>query len=154
MNPDRMRARGIDFREAVAASLLDFKLVFNKQATAKPGIAYANVAYARGECVEGVVYRLATAEDITLMDPFEGSPVRYSREVYSLHTSVGLIHAWVYVANKAMLKEGLLPERNYLNHLLAGKAWHSEAYHQRLLNEPCVDSTVDNSGKDGLIYNV
>ena len=157
MNPARMRARGIDFVDAVAATLPDFQLTFNKKATGKEGVAYANVSYAPGNAVEGIAYLLADPADIVTMDPFEGSPVRYSREVYVLSAELGSINAWVYVANRAVLADGLLPERNYLNHLLAGKAWHSESYHQRLLLQPCIESdetSCDEAKKQGLLYNV
>ena len=92
------------------------------------------------------------------MDPFEGNPVRYSRDVYPVNTRLGVVNAWVYVANKAMLAEGLLPERRYLNHLLAGQQWQSESYHQWLKNHACVEPSGDSASDDnhlhGLIYNV
>ncbi len=156
MNPARMRARGIHFTAAIAAQLPDFKLCFNKRAAGKVNVAYANIGYAPGACVEGVIYRLAVPEDITIMDPFEGSPFRYSRDVYPLRTDEGEIPAWVYVANPAMIADGLLPERNYMQHLLAGKAWHSTEYQAWLSAHPCLesDTCLDELGLKGLIHNV
>ncbi len=154
MNPARMGARGLATSKALAGTLQGFSLRFNKRATGKTGVAYANVGYQRDGRVEGVLYQLQRPEDIVIMDPFEGNPVRYGREAFSINTEQGVIHAWVYVANKALVAEDLLPERAYLNHLLAGKQWHSEEYHRWLRTQPCIESEAPTSDLDGLIYNV
>ncbi|MFT6592552.1 MAG: hypothetical protein ACJAU3_000610, partial [Zhongshania sp.] len=77
MNPARMRARGLNFVRAESAVLPGFRLVFNKQSHCKPSVAYANVRPASKCRVEGVLYTLANAADLDLMDHFEGTPVRY-----------------------------------------------------------------------------
>lgn len=156
MNPDRMAARGLAVNRALAGKMHGFQLCFNKRATGKKNIAYANVGYSPGSVVEGVLYQLKNPEDITLMDPFEGTPYRYSRDVFLIQTAQGDIAAWVYVANQAMLAEGLLPEQLYLNHLLAGKQWHSDEYQQWLSEHPAVDNTtaLNNSTLNGLTHNV
>ena len=155
MNPARMRARGIAFEQCAAGTLSGFQLCFNKRASGKHNVAYANIAYARHARVEGVLYQLKCPEDISLMDPFEGNPVRYGREVYTVATAGGGINAWVYIANRALLATGLLPERRYLNHLLAGREFHSAGYHRWLQNQPCLESEVAaDSDIEGLKYNV
>ncbi|ARN76493.1 hypothetical protein BST96_18415 [Oceanicoccus sagamiensis] len=154
MNPARMGARGLSTVNALAGTLKGFSLRFDKRATGKTGVAYANVGYQRDGKVEGVLYQLERPEDIVIMDPFEGNPVRYGREVFCVDSAQGIIHAWVYVANKALLADDLLPERQYLNHLLAGKAWHSDDYHQWLSAQPCIESERVDSDMNGLIYNV
>lgn len=156
MNPARMKARGLSYKRAAAGRLAGFALRFDKRASGKTGVAYANIGYAPEHCVEGVLYQLASAADICLMDPYEGSPVRYSREVFPVACDQGLIPAWVYVANRAMLAEGLLPEKRYLAHLLAGKPWHSDTYQHWLMNQPVIDDddTTPDSVAEGLIYNV
>ncbi len=155
MNPVRMQARGIAFNRSLAGMLPGFQLCFNKRASGKDNVAYANIAYARGGRVEGGLYQLHKPDDIKLMDPFEGNPIRYSREVYAIDTAEGTINAWVYVANRALLGTGLLPERRYLDHLLAGREFHSDEYHQWLQNHPCIASESALDGHvDGLIHNV
>lgn len=158
MNPGRMRARGVAFNKAIAGCLQGYCLRFDKRASGKQNVAYANIAYARNSSVEGVLYRLERPEDIAIMDPFEGNPVRYSREVFVVNSDVGPVNAWIYVANKAMLAEGLLPERQYLNHLIAGSRWHTPAYQQWLLNHPCIEQGDDQEegadSENGLIFNV
>jgi gamma-glutamylcyclotransferase (GGCT)/AIG2-like uncharacterized protein YtfP len=158
MNPERMSARGLLFSEAVSGRLPGFSLRFNKKATGKEGVAYANIVYAPQACVEGVLYSLVEAEAIELMDPFEGNPVRYSREIFSVISDDRIINAWVYVANPAMIAEGLLPEKRYLEHLIAGNKWHSSEYQDWLVNHPTIDSDCisasQNNKLDGLVFNV
>jgi len=151
-----MKARGIGFKTLFAGTMSGFQLRFNKQAVGKEGVAYANIAYHPASRVEGVLYELNCPKDIGLMDKYEGNPYRYSRDVFQLSSSKGTINAWVYVANKAMLKDGLLPEKLYLDHLLGGREWHSENYYQWLVNHPSIDNDCKGapSSVNGLIYNV
>ncbi|MBS7660753.1 gamma-glutamylcyclotransferase [Pseudomonas lalucatii] len=128
MNPARMQARGLCVREAMAGSLPGFALCFNKRAVDRPGCAYANIRHQRGAVVEGVLYRLAELGEIAKLDPFEGTPIYYSRERLAILTVHGVQPAWVYIANPAFREEGLLPARDYLEHLLAGRQYLSEPY--------------------------
>ncbi len=140
MNPERMKARGLETVAITAGKLKGFRLTFNKRAHNQHNVAYANVSYASSASVEGVLYQLRNARDISVMDGFEGTPFRYSRDVFPIETIDGTINAWVYVANRAMLQEGLLPEQRYLQHLLKGKPWLSEEYYQQLVVQPCKPS--------------
>ena len=128
MNPARMQARGLCVREAMAGSLPGYALCFDKRAVDRPGGAYANVRHQRGAVVEGVLYRLAELEEIAKLDPFEGTPIYYSRERLPILTAHGVQPAWVYIANPAFREEGLLPASDYLAHLLAGREYLSEPY--------------------------
>jgi gamma-glutamylcyclotransferase len=153
MNPARVKARGIAYLKVRSGRLVDYQLSFNKRATGKSGVAYANLNHARDSVVEGVLYRLEKAAHIELMDPFEGHPVRYRRELLTIQTSQGDELAWVYLANPAVIASKLLPERAYLNHLLAGKAWYSDDYYQWLLSHDCIESGVSEVSVNGLINN-
>ena len=152
MNAARMRARGLEFSEAMAGSLPGFGLRFNKRAVGKQGVAYANIQVAPGERVEGVLYRLVEREAITVMDRFEGSPVRYSREAFRVQSEQGEVAAWIYVANAAMLDHNVLPERPYLEHLLAGREHLSEAYHRAIAQHPALEVTRT-GGQHSLLFN-
>ncbi|GAA6153385.1 gamma-glutamylcyclotransferase family protein [Pseudoteredinibacter isoporae] len=138
MNPERMRTRGLAFDLAVPATLAQAELLFNKRAADAPHRSYANIGFRQGSVVEGVAYRLLDEHQIVKMDPFEGAPRLYSRDIFTVHSSDGPINAWVYVANKAMIQEDLKPARWYLEHLLAGQEFLSEAYFQRLCQVECV----------------
>lgn len=138
MNPARMRTRGLEFDQAIPAKLEQAELLFNKRAADAPHRSYANVGFRQGSVVEGVAYRLCDKHQILKMDPFEGTPRLYSRDIFTVQSDEGPIHAWVYVANKAMIQEDLKPARWYLEHLLAGREFLSEAYFQQLSQVECV----------------
>ena len=131
-----MRARGMRFVAAQGARLLNVRLVFDKASRLHPGIGHANLQYAPGEVVEGVLYELADATEIARMDRFENAPINYSREV--IHTAAGDL-CWTYFANPAVLRSPLLPSREYLDHLLAGAPYLSAAYLRRLAAWPCAE---------------
>lgn len=139
MNPARMRERGLQFIEIRPAVLPGMRLVFNKRASNKTGIAYANIAFAPDAQVEGLLYKLVDNRQIGKLDYFEGTPYRYSREIYSLRCGADTVSAWVYIANRAMISADLLPERWYLRHLLAGEPWLSTGYLQGLRRQACID---------------
>ena len=155
MNPARMQARNIDFRQALPGRLQHYQLRFNKRAVGKQGVAYANVAYKKNAVVEGVVYQLKSPRHISDLDPYEGTPVRYSREIFAIDLPVRkVVHAWVYVANPAMIDTGILPEQRYMDHLLAGRNWHSESYHQWLKTHAFIEQEPLSNTDEGLAYNV
>ncbi len=116
-----------------------FELCFNKRAHDRPDSAYANIRHRQGALVEGVLYRLDEPAEIFKMDPFEGTPVFYSRERMPVLTARGVLPGWVYVANPAWRSEGLRPTRAYLQHLLAGRAFLSEDYWLALAATPVQD---------------
>ena len=136
MNAQRMRQRGLLFDEVVAGQLPGYELCFNKRANDRPGTAYANIRHCQSAVVEGVLYRLLDPAEIFKMDPFEGTPVFYSRERMPVHTRQGVLPGWVYVANPAWRSDGLRPTRAYLDHLLAGREHLSQAYWQALAGTP------------------
>lgn len=142
MNQARMKARQMDVRDVMAGTLTGCALAFNKLAADAPDRSYANVVYAPKSEVEGVLYKLQNLTEITRMDPFEGAPRYYSREIYLIETARGAIPAWVYVANKAMINNQLKPAPWYLDHLLAGREFLSEAYYQALTQVPCNSETT------------
>jgi gamma-glutamylcyclotransferase (GGCT)/AIG2-like uncharacterized protein YtfP len=156
MNPQRMNARGMAYSQALAGQLAGFGLCFDKRASGKSGVGYATIRYQPGAKVEGVLYRLQRPQDIALMDPFEGNPYRYSREVFTADTQSGAINCWVYVANQALLAAGLLPEKLYLDHLLKGRPWLSERYFETLSRHPFIDNSdaAVATALNGLTHNV
>ncbi len=139
MNVDRMRERGMRFEAAFEGRLRGLELQFHKAARGHPGAGHANIAYAPGSSVEGVLYILSSPEEITRLDPFERTPVNYSREVVQVVTARGVVSSWTYFANPAVLQPGLKPPRSYLEHLLAGKPFLSAAYYQMLQSWDCLE---------------
>lgn len=141
MNQQRMHDRKLRFADAMSGTLAQAKLLFNKRAADSPLWSYANVGFDANSNVEGVLYQLEDADEILKMDPFEGAPRLYSREIFMIETARGTIPAWTYIANEAMLADGLLPAHWYLKHLLAGKPFLSDRYYQLLSQQPYVEAS-------------
>lgn len=141
MNPARVRARGLRFDDPQSAALANFQLVFDKCAD-PVGAGHANIRYCPGKTVHGVLYVLPEPGDILRMDPFEHAPINYGREVFNVRTIDGaLVPAWTYIGNTAVLRDGLLPTRDYLAHLLSGAPWLPDDYCQELRQWPCLLTT-------------
>ena len=140
MNPERVQKRGLEIKSMQPGLLPGYKLVFNKVSTAHPDNAHANVQFDRTSEVEGVLYQLMDSTEIQKMDVFENAPINYSREVVKIGTSLGVIAAWTYFANAGVLQWGKNPTSEYLEQLLAGRQFLSEAYYDRLLRQPTTGS--------------
>jgi len=138
MNPERVCDRGIEFMAIQPASLADRRLVFDKVSRHHPTWAHANIVYAPGERVEGLLYRLRSANEIAKMDRFERAPINYGRDVVMVLSDSATVPAWTYFANSAVRRDGFKPPRSYLEHLLAGRPYLSPRYYQWLQGIECV----------------
>jgi len=144
MNPARVRQRQMAFDAHMPAQLSGYALAFNKRSHKYPGAASANVVTAGAtSLVEGVVYRLKHADQIQMMDPFEGYPRLYKRFELPVQTLSGPVMAWTYIANAEYVVEGLKPARWYLEHLLAGREHLSADYYARLAGVVCLPDSDD-----------
>jgi cation transport regulator ChaC len=141
MNLERVRQRKMSFECAESGHLLEYSLRFNKRSVKYSGAAAANVVAAANGVTEGVIYRLIEPEQIEIMDPYEGYPVRYRRIALPIVTKAGVVDAWVYIANEDHVLEGLAPARWYLTHLLAGRDYLSKSYFESLSQTKCLDDS-------------
>jgi gamma-glutamylcyclotransferase (GGCT)/AIG2-like uncharacterized protein YtfP len=139
MNAERAAARGLLTTAAAGATLQRVRLAFNKCSLDHAGMGHANICFDPDAAVEGVLYRLARPDAIRHMDIFEGTPVNYSRELVRVESAGMAVWAWTYVANPAVVMDGLRPAREYLAHLLAGRPYLSTGYFARLAAWPCHD---------------
>nr|WP_298413495.1 gamma-glutamylcyclotransferase family protein [uncultured Halomonas sp.] len=142
MNVKRVAARVGRTRRVLSGIMPDHELRFDK-ASRIPGIAHANVAPSIGRQVEGALFELMEPGQIALMDPFEGVPQDYRRERHTIETTQGAIDAWVYRAHPERIQASLKPAREYLEHLLAGKAFLSPDYYEWLLQVEAVEGLND-----------
>ena len=140
MNSERVRARGLEYSQVLSGQLSGYELSFNKYSAKREGSA-ANITKQENAVTEGVLYLLSGEEQIIQMDPFEGFPDHYSRELLSIATKSEPVEAWVYIANQRFIRENLLPPRWYLNHLLAGKQFLTQPYYERLKKVECISGT-------------
>jgi cation transport regulator ChaC len=141
MNPARVRGRELQFEHHLAGTLHDFRLAFNKRSVKYPGAASANVVEDQGARTEGVVYKMQQSEQISMMDPYEGYPIRYSRQVLSIVCGRQKVNAWVYIANEEFIATGLKPAEWYLEHLLAGREFLTTAYFEELTTVECLPNS-------------
>ena len=140
MNPERVRARGLEHSQVLSGQLSGYELSFNKYSAKRAGSA-ANIIRKKNAVTEGVLYLLSEADQILMMDPFEGYPDHYTREILSIATKSESVKAWVYIANQRFVRTNLLPPRWYLNHLLAGKQFLTHPYYERLKKVGCIIGT-------------
>ena len=140
MNSERVRARGLEYSQVLSGQLSGYELSFNKYSANREGSA-ANITKQENAVTEGVLYLLSGEEQIIQMDPFEGFPDHYSRELLSIATKSEPVKAWVYIANQRFIRENLLPPRWYLKHLLAGKQFLTQSYYERLKKVECIIGT-------------
>ena len=122
-------AKSAEFRASETPSATD-------RSRLHPNAAHANIAYAPGERVEGVLYKLAGADEILKMDPFERAPWNYGRDAVQVRSGEDVIWAWTYFANRAVRRDGLSPPAEYLAHMLAGRDHLSADYFERLARTP------------------
>jgi gamma-glutamylcyclotransferase (GGCT)/AIG2-like uncharacterized protein YtfP len=132
MNPARVSARGLQVVAARAGQLDGYYLTFNKMSREHAGYGHANIEFQLQGLVEGVLYELSDTEEILKMDPFERAPWNYGREAVQVEHAQGVTWAWTYFANPAVKRHNLLPPASYLEHLLAGREYLSDAYYATL----------------------
>ena len=80
--------------------------------------------------------------EIARLDPFEGTPFRYSRERFPVQTECGVVPAWTYIANPAVIDHAIRPARWYIEHLLAGRDYLSPAYWEKINNTVCCEGVT------------
>jgi gamma-glutamylcyclotransferase len=136
MDFNRLNERDISFKFIGLGILEGYELKFNKIASKKSGVGFANIVSQKGSKVEGLLFSI---DNIELLDQFEGFPKHYKKEVLKIHYLGNLIDAIVYVASIKWVSNNLKPERAYLNRLLAAKDFLSTEYLSFLENSETID---------------
>ena len=136
MDFKRLEERGISFEFMGVGILENYELQFNKIAKNKTGIGYANVVNKQGSKVEGLLYSI---DNIQILDRFEGFPEHYLKENLSIYHLNKRIEAIVYVAAPDKIGLNLMPEKAYLNRLLAAKQYLSQEYFDFLESTKSID---------------
>jgi len=129
-NPAVMERKGVEFTSRQRALLRGYRLRFNKRALREAlpeGIGFANVNVDPTGEVEGILYHL-TDESLEKLDLTERYPDHYGRQRVVVETDSGEVECWCYHAQPDKLADGLVPSRNYLNHILAARDFLSQQY--------------------------
>lgn len=133
-NPAIMSRKGVRFTSRRRAVLRDYRLRFNKKALREqlpPSIGFANIAEHEGGQVEGILYDVVD-EHLELLDRSERHPDHYDRILVRVEVEGEIHECWTYEAQPDKVADGLVPSRNYLNHILAARDFLSEQYYQAL----------------------
>jgi gamma-glutamylcyclotransferase len=135
MNPNRIRERNISFSKRVHSVLKNYSLKFNKVASHSSKKGYANIVPEKNGVVEGVLYDVSDS-DLPKLDRYEGHPDHYDR----IDAKVQLdnkreVEAVTYIAQSDKVREGLIPSKNYLDHLLAASDVLSKSYLDKLKSQ-------------------
>jgi gamma-glutamylcyclotransferase (GGCT)/AIG2-like uncharacterized protein YtfP len=136
MDFTRLNERDISFKFIGLGILEGYELKFNKIASKKNGVGFANIISQKGSKVEGLLFSI---DNIELLDQFEGFPNHYKKENLKINYLGNLIDAIVYVASTKWVSNNLRPEREYLNRLLAAKDFFSTEYLSFLENSETID---------------
>ena len=134
MSVSRMIQRGLNPLSRTTGILKDWKLRFNKKASAGDW-TFANIEKIKGEIVEGIVFGIHES-DLDKLDKFEGAPNHYRRETIGVLTQGKSIECITYIAQPKHIKEGLLPTEEYVGFLISGSALLSPEYQKMLLGTP------------------
>lgn len=129
-DPAVMEKKGVPFTARRRAVLRGYRLRFNKRAHRErlpDTIGFANINEWPGGAVEGILYDLAR-EHLPALDRSERCPGHYQRIRVAVETELGPEDCWAYKATPSMLAEGLVPSRNYVDHILAGREFLSQQY--------------------------
>jgi len=140
--PHVMHRRGVRFASRAPAVLRQHRLTFNKRAykhALPETVGFAHIEADEGSAVEGMLYELVEGE-LERLDGHERAPYHYRRERMEVETSDGRrVDCHVYRAHPSRVVPGLIPSRNYLNSILAGRHWFSESYLTMLQTWPTFD---------------
>lgn len=140
MNAVRVTKRCLQYNCVSSARLDGFALRFNKRSRKSPVSGRANIEQEAGSTVFGVLYRLEQPDEIIKMDRFEHAPVDYRRLIVEVLAGGKAVSSWTYFANARVVDNSLMPERSYLNHLLAGRDYLPEEYVFDLESVVCSDN--------------
>ena len=134
-DPDVLDNKGVAVVSRRRAVLRGYRLLFNKKSLRErlpSSIGFANINENPDGSVEGVLYELAGDMDLERLDASERYPSHYTRLRIVVEVDGENEECWVYQAQPEMTADGLVPSRNYLNHILAGREFLSAQYLEAL----------------------
>jgi hypothetical protein len=133
-DPEVLDKKGVRFSSRQRATLPGYRLLFNKRSlrpSLPDAIGFANICPCDNSVVEGLLYDIGPG-DLERLDASERHPKHYDRIRVVVQADSGEEEAWVYRAQPEMTADGLVPSRNYLNHILAGREFLSQQYFEAL----------------------
>lgn len=129
-----MQKKQVAFTAHQHAVLRGYRLAFNKMALREllpDTVGFANINEDATGSVEGILYEI-NETSLLRLDESERYPDHYDRVMVEVETADGPQQCWAYQAQPDKISAGLVPSRNYLNHILAAKDFLSDQYFQAL----------------------
>ncbi|REJ70384.1 MAG: gamma-glutamylcyclotransferase [Planctomycetota bacterium] len=133
-NPAILANKRVEFKSRARGTLRGYRMRFNKKALRErlpEGIGFANIEADPDGVVEGIVYDVVD-EHVCRLDESERYPDHYTRITITVETPSGFEECQAYQAQPDKVAGGLVPSRNYLNHILAAHDFLSKQYYQAL----------------------
>lgn len=133
-NPAIMKRKGVEFTSRQRAVLRGYRLKFNKKSLREAlpdSIGFANINVDPEGVVEGVLYEIID-DHRGILDESERYPDHYDRIVVEVETESGNHECSAYHAQLDKIADGLVPSRNYLNHILTARDFLSQQYFDAL----------------------
>lgn len=133
-DPLVMEKKGVEFTTRQRVVLSGYRLLFNKKSLREnlpESIGFANINKWQDGTVEGILYQLVPGV-LSRLDESERYPNHYDRIRVVVEGDSGTEECWAYQATPAVTADGLVPSRNYLNHILAGREFLSQQYFEAL----------------------
>lgn len=127
MNKARMKKRDVKFTQMFSGIMRNWQLTFNKVNTRKEGSGFANIVPKESSIVEGIIYKI-NEKSIEKLDDREGFCEHYQRLDMLVESEGKFLKCVIYIANPTKVREGLKPEKWYLDHLLEGEEFLSTNY--------------------------
>lgn len=132
MSVSRMVQRGISPLSRTSGILKDWKLKFNKKASAG-NWTFANIEENEGDIVEGIIFGIHE-NSLDKLDKFEGAPNHYRREIVNVISQGKIFECITYIAQKEHIVEGLKPTEDYMKFIIEGSALLSSDYQKMLIS--------------------
>ncbi|MCA9122245.1 MAG: gamma-glutamylcyclotransferase [Planctomycetaceae bacterium] len=133
-NPAIMKRKGVEFTSRQRATLRGYRLKFNKKSLRESlpdSIGFANINADAEGVVEGVLYEIPD-EHWPPLDASERCPEHYKRVRVEVETETKTHECFAYQAQPDKIADGLVPSRNYLNHILTARDFLSQQYYEAL----------------------
>ena len=129
-----MEQKEIHYTARQRAILRGFRLRFNKRSLRESlpeSIGFANIEEDQEGTVEGILYDLGV-DSLEKLDETERHQSHYDRIRVVVDADSGTEECWTYKALPDVVADGLVPSRNYINHILAGQGFLSQQYFDAL----------------------
>ncbi len=133
-NPLVMERKKVRFVSRRRAVLSGYRLLFSKKSLrpgVPAGVGYANIHLDSRHFVEGILYEIVPG-DLPNLDASERYPDHYTRIEVCVESETGPVPCSAYQAQPDKIAEGLLPLREYLDHLLAARDFFTAEYYAAL----------------------